>query len=423
MPINLAPPNVLLITLCSWRVDHTGAYGYAKATTPHFDAFARDAMLFDEAYANATFTDISHASLFTGLLPGHDGILDVGDHIRADIHTLPEVLAAYGYRSVAVLDHASGMAPPVVETMARGFGTILDAPGDALGPSLMRWIEQGNQPWLAWIHLRRAHIPYGPGAPFTDHVEPAVREWIGHQGKPPGPSDTDDRNQRFAAAMAENPAISDSLRAVYDSGLARSDAQLGQVLDALAARDFNRNTTVVIAADHGELLGESGQFGHQGQLAEPVLHVPLLIRAPGGHAGRSDALVSLVDLMPTIEGIVGAKPQATADGANLSPVLSGGTMPVRSVLAQAVRRAGERGSVDLYEALIQPPYWLSSSATASRLWHAELDHWSDVTADEPARLAEMNEARAKRSEGTSFRAIRNVVPPAQKQQMQEQGYW
>ena len=66
-------PSVLLISIDTLRADHLSCYGYARETSPHLDAFARDAALFENAYVQAPFTLTSHMSIFTSLFPAsHD---------------------------------------------------------------------------------------------------------------------------------------------------------------------------------------------------------------------------------------------------------------------------------------------------------------------------------------------------------------
>ncbi len=415
--------NVLLITLCSWRADHVGAYGYARDTTPHLDAFARDAMIFDQAYANGTFTDVSHASLFTGLLPGHDGMMDVGDRVRDDVHTLPEVLGAYGFRSLVLLDHAGGMTPPVIQTMARGFGSVTSAPSGALAPALARWIADSPAPWLAWVHVRRAHIPYGTGEPFAHAIDPAVKIWLDKRAKPPLSTGSADPDAALLTAISADPRVRQSLDDVYDSGLARADAQLGQILNAASAAGWMENTLIVIVADHGEALGESGQFGHQGKLISSVLHVPLVIRLPGGKRGRNASPVSLVDVMPTIEATMGAKAQVTADGVSLLPALRGQPIPTRAILAQTVAPAGAEGKMTLEEVLIAPPYWLRVNTFDSRLWRSSPSGWQDVSTSDPDTMRALEASRALLSAGSTFHESRRPVPPAQEEELRKQGYW
>jgi arylsulfatase A-like enzyme len=91
--------NVVLIVLDTARFDHFSAYGYERSTTPHFDAFARDAILFKHAYATSSWTVPSHASLFTGLLPATHRADQRSQLLDERFETLAELLGAAWYEA------------------------------------------------------------------------------------------------------------------------------------------------------------------------------------------------------------------------------------------------------------------------------------------------------------------------------------
>jgi arylsulfatase A-like enzyme len=93
----------------------------------------------------------------------------------------------------------------------------------------------------------------------------------------------------------------------YDGALSYMDDQMSALLGALHARGLDRNTIVIFASDHGEVLGEHGIFGHAHNLYLPVLHVPLVIVHPGQvpPGVRVQPPVSLGDLAATIAQLAG----------------------------------------------------------------------------------------------------------------------
>ena len=96
------PPNVIVYLIDALRADHLGAYGYERPTSPRIDAFARDAIVFDEAIANSAWTRSAVASLFTGLAPRSHGVLGRDDALPADATTLAGLLRDAGYTTAAV---------------------------------------------------------------------------------------------------------------------------------------------------------------------------------------------------------------------------------------------------------------------------------------------------------------------------------
>src|SRR5207247_590140 len=89
---------IIIISIDTLRSDHLPAYGYGKVETPNIDAFRQDAILFQRAYAHCPLTLVSHASLFTGVLPAEHGIRDnLGYKLDPKTRTLAELLKASGY--------------------------------------------------------------------------------------------------------------------------------------------------------------------------------------------------------------------------------------------------------------------------------------------------------------------------------------
>jgi choline-sulfatase len=309
------PLNLLLVTLDTVRSDHLGCYGDAAAETPHLDALARQGLRFARATSPVPLTLPSHTTILTGLLPPHHGTRNNGTApLAAGIPTLATVLAGAGYRNAAfvaafVLDHRFGLN--------RGFAVyddeierpadaswLLEAqrPGDQVVDRALGWLAAADpRPFFLWVHLYDAHAPYNPPSPYRER----------HPGRP------------------------------YDGAIAFDDAQVGRLLAALASRGLDDRTVVAIAADHGESLGEHGELTHGLLLYEPVLSVPLLLRAPGLAARRVDTPVSLVDLAPSLAGLLRQPlpppPGGALDGRDLSAALLAGREPPPSELYAETR--------------------------------------------------------------------------------------
>jgi arylsulfatase A-like enzyme/Flp pilus assembly protein TadD len=313
------PANLLLVTLDTVRADHLGAYGDAGAETPALDRLAREGLRFAAASSPVPLTLPAHSSLLSGLLPLHHGLRNNGaGSFPADRPTLATRLSAAGYRTGAfvgsfVLDHRFGLArgfDTYDDSMERdatgGRGLDAERRGDQVVDRALAWLGGSDaahpRPFFLWVHLYDAHAPYDPPAPYRDR----------HPGKP------------------------------YDGEVAFADAQLGRLLAELDRLHLAADTVVAVAADHGEALGEHGELTHGLLLYEPTLHVPLLVRAPGLAARVVATPVSLVDLGPTLAGLLG-KPLAPAGGSGDR----GGTLDGRD-LSAALARGEEPPPADLY---------------------------------------------------------------------------
>jgi arylsulfatase A-like enzyme/Flp pilus assembly protein TadD len=297
-------PNLVLVTLDTVRADHLGCYGDREAATPWLDRLAGEGIRFANASSAVPLTLPSHTTVLTGLLPPHHGLRNNGvGALRPGTATLATLLASAGYRTGAfigafVLDHRFGLKAGFevyddeIERDPKA-GVVLEAerPGREVVDRALAWLARDDaRPFFLWVHLYDAHAPYTPPPAWSAR----------HPGRP------------------------------YDGEVSAVDEQVGRILEALRRRGLDGRTAVAVAADHGESLGEHGELTHGLLLYEPTLHVPLLLRAPWGLKARVvEAPVSLVDLAPTLAGLLGHPfPAADSlDGRDLSRNLLAGGEP------------------------------------------------------------------------------------------------
>ncbi len=342
-PAKASPPDVLLVTLCSARADRLGASGYAtRPTTPNLDRFAATAARFSHAWANGTWTNAAHASLLTGLLPGHHRVEDQLDKLVPGAPTLPGLLAAAGWRTGALLQEQGAMTLDARSDLLRDVSKVLDTPDlRRFSPdALVEWIGRDAAPFFALVTLREAHLPYGDGGAFGAALHPDVVAWRAALPRPGSGeaavwADASDPNAWIAARAAADPAVRASLDLAYDAGLAAADAAFGRLLTALEATGRLANAVVVVVGDHGEALP-----GHKDRLDRAVLRVPMLIRAAGLQAVAVADTVSQVDVLPTVLGLAGLPLPKLRDGQDLGPALRGEALPERGALSQAFPRDG-----------------------------------------------------------------------------------
>jgi arylsulfatase A-like enzyme/Flp pilus assembly protein TadD len=295
------------VTIDTVRADHLGAYGDREAETPNLDRLAAQGLRFDQAMSAVPLTLPSHATILSGLLPPHHGLRNNGaGKFPAAKGTLATRLSAAGYRTGAfvgsyVLDHRFGLVrgfdrydDEIARDPAAPGALEAERPGSEVVDRALGWLkENDSRPFFAWVHLYDAHAPYDPPEPFRSR----------HAAHP------------------------------YDGEVASVDAQVGRLLDWIAASGRADRTIVAVAADHGESLGEHGELTHGFLLYEPTVHVPLIVRVPGVPPRAIAAPVSLADLAPTIGGLVGDPfPAAGLDGRDLSGALRAGKDPAEADL-------------------------------------------------------------------------------------------
>jgi arylsulfatase A-like enzyme len=387
-------PNVVLISLDTTRADHLGVYGYSRPTSPNLDRLARDSIVYTRAYATASWTLSSHASLFTGKFPtSHgaihdaDGPLKLTDAISGppqwnaravrplagDETTLAQILGEEGYRTGAVV---AGPWMKKVFGLDRGFDVYDDAGitsiagrrGDEVTAAALGFIEaESSQPFFLFLNYFDPHTPYLPPEDFA---------------------------RRFAASLGERPKSDDRWRKtrLYDAEIRYMDAQIGVFLDRLRELGVYAESLVIVTADHGELLGEHGEWGHVHHLLQEVLMIPLLVKPPsaaGWTPGTSDAPAQLVDVLPIVlhqleiplpEGIQGSLPALAA----------------HPIVAEVYPHRNERWTGD-WRALIE--------GTSKFLWSSRGDHQLFDLASDPSESNDRIEADPQRGEAMRARLL------------------
>jgi arylsulfatase A-like enzyme len=347
------PPDIVMISIDTLRADHLPTYGHPRPTAPNIDAWARQSLVFDRAYTEAPHTLPSHASLFTGLYPSRHGVLERGDTLAPGIATIATMLAGRQYRTAAFVN-CYFLGPDA--RIMRGFthfdhdygGNDLSAQreAEATNEAVFAWADglgEDPNPYFLFVHYFDLHsdwegLPYHAPEPYRSRF---VRE------PPPGYRSGDGTLSATAYMRSLNEKrirlSEDELRYLtdlYDASIAYTDAQVGALLAGLERRGRLRDAIVVVMADHGEEFQDHGKLIH-GQLYDEVMRIPLLVSLPemrgepgpscrgleAPAAGRSDALVQHVDVMPTIADCLGEPTPDGVQGQSFLGVLAGAPGP------------------------------------------------------------------------------------------------
>jgi arylsulfatase A-like enzyme len=332
----LSTANVVVVVMDAARAAHFGCYGYAHDTTPEVDRLAAEGVVFERAYTPAVFTLSAMASLWTSRLPDeHHRAAAHDDRLPAGQPTLAEALSAHGVRTAGFV--GNGMA-------GRGFGldrgfrefSYVGYRAADFRPALEPWLEGlGGERFLLYVHYREPHTPLDPPPPFDRRFGPLA----------PLPPDALDRWLDAVNRRQHKPSASELARyeQLYDGNLAVADRELSWLRGRLEAKGLWDRTLVVVTGDHGEALHEHGFIGHNQQLYEESVRIPLVVRFPKGTGPRGvrvQAPVDLLDLAPTVADAFGLRGAAVAGfrGRSLLEVAVGG--PGRGDLL--ARSAGPR---------------------------------------------------------------------------------
>ena len=314
--------NVLVVTFDTVRSDAIGCYGDPRARTPNVDALAAEGVRFARAIAPAPTTLPSHSTIFTGLDPLTHGVHNNGTFkLGEERTTLAELLGARGYQTAAVigafvLEARYGLAQGFasyedelqLDGAAKGAAHFIERDAKTVTDRALQWLEQRKtaEPFFLWTHYFDAHMPYT-----------APLEYL--------------RGERRPANAAYD---AEAVRREYLAEVSYADAQLGRLLEALGPVALAR-TLVVFTADHGEGLGEHGEYTHSRLIYEGSLRVPLILSNatlfPGANA-VSDRVVGLVDIVPSVLELLGQDAPAGLDGQSVFQVAPD---PARAIYSES----------------------------------------------------------------------------------------
>lgn len=366
------PPNVVMVVVDTLRADHLGAYGYGGHVSPRFDAFARDAIRFDHAFAQASWTRPSFASILTGRYPSSHRVMGKPDMLPDAVTTLPEALQARGYTTAGFVTNFN-VAPYF--NFGQGFDEY-----HYLEPELVLWANDTDSRLSLYSIVRlvserflskklRVENYYQDAAA----VNRAVDGWLDR--KPDGPfflfvgyMDPHDpyfRHPYDGTAVARvamphpDASQAERLGALYDGEIRYWDHHFGRLIDDLKRRGLYEDTLIVVTSDHGEELADHGGFWHGTTLYDEQVRVPLVVRAPGGEQTGTTITdwVRHVDLAPTVLRMAGGR---TAEGMQGGDIFSAGRRPVfaeedhEGNRLMSVRVPGQEGQSD-YKLIVANP--------------------------------------------------------------------
>jgi arylsulfatase A-like enzyme len=385
-------PNILLITLDTTRADHLGMYGYERNTSPELDRLAKESVIYVNAISTASTTLPAHAALFTGKFTSSHGAqasptgsfsLSQGLHgpkswqqlrangIASDQVTLAEHLQSAGYVTAAVV---AGPWLKRVFGLDRGFSEYDDSDiktmngraAKSVTQSALEWIDRAQssskeKPFFLFLNYFDAHRPY-------QGAKPDLLRFL--------PED----------AASIDPSSPKHQRAVYDAEIFAMDREIGRLLEGLRERQLFNDTWIIVTADHGDLIGEHGRFGHGLSLTQEELAIPLFMKFPGSRqAGETVRdYIQHVDVFAIILDELSIADSATQQGSsNLGshPVVAE-TYPLEVLSPDGHWRA-------LYDG---DHKFLWNSKGNHRLYHLKNDpsELQNLAASEPERTQEMS---------------------------------
>ena len=380
-------PDVILVMMDTVRTDHLGLFGYAKPISPALDALSEIATIYGRAYAQSSWTAPSVASLLTSRYPRELGVGQHPNRLPRNARTLPRVLREHGYQTL-------GVSTNLFISSRYGYETDFDRFDE-------RWLSKGAKPTSSWVTNRaldflreaRQEDPIFLYAHYFDpHYDYVLHRDFDAGAHIYGPNPTRTLSflgQKLRPELGEWDMLVS--RRNYDSEIAYMDHHIGRLISGLKGLGRFDNAVVVVVADHGEEFLDHGSIGHGATVYDELIHVPLLIKAPGQTQGAwHEAPVALLDVAPTIVDLSGLSEEprhlgtSLREGRQANDIFAATFRPTAKI---ALVRGRHKAIID-YQAndawvfdLWEDPYEQHSIAaehpelTASLLW--QLERWHE----------------------------------------------
>lgn len=376
-------PNIILVTMDALTARDMQVYGYERPTTPFISEWAKDAIVFNRAYASSNWTTPTTMSLMTGQRPWTHRLwhLVANRQVVSNYEdNMPRMLKDYGYavygfiqtihahpETLGLKDAFLIKDKPYTFRVSSGWwfdklaelfenrpivkGWIFEKNPVAkqvnvyrpdiyttLMPSKMvynRFLEyilqsqlrsKSQQPFFAWLHVFPPHAPYLPPEPYMGMFGDAEDFNTRKKQK--------ERRLFQKKYKPERQRDIDILRKRYDEFILYSDKQFELFLLRLAETVDMSNTIIILSSDHGDSFSHGYQAHFGCPPYEPVVHIPLIIKLPGQINGRViDMPVEQIDIAPTILELAGIPVPAWMEGRSLLPLLNGSSLQSQPIFS------------------------------------------------------------------------------------------
>ena len=349
-------PDVIIVLTDQQRADAFGAAGATDVHTPVMDRLARQGVLFTQAFTATPQCSPSRAALLTGRYPHRTGVMGntageggggnaaagsppagMSPALNRSLPTLGRIFAAAGYETAYFGKWHLGGTPGDYGFESHD-STIRD---QTLARRVVEFVQKravkgGRKPLfliVSWLNPHDIYNVFTAAPPdaqalAASRLPPNLADDLRQKPFPQRHYLEEDQGKPFVGADRE---VWRRYRAFYNGLVETVDREIGTVLDALEGSDVPPIT--VFSADHGDHGGAHGLPYKGPAMYEELVRVPLVISWPGRiPPARSDALVSLIDLLPTLCEFADVPVPNGVDGLSLRPILEQRSAKVRDMV-------------------------------------------------------------------------------------------
>ncbi len=328
-----SPKYIFLVTIDSLRTDSVSCYHSNSELTPNISEFAREAVIFENAFSLSSWTTPAIASLMTGFSPSIHTVTKDNAILPNELPTIAGELIKKGYYTCAfginpnltkrtniskgflyydfypkyaveravgskLLKHffksftAENIIDLAPENVVLDWGSLINT--DTLTDLCIQWVKKNKSKrkrFFLWVHYLDPHVPYAPPPAYVKE-EKTIASLGFHFDK---------AIEVLSGAFVPSEKEKKWMKVLYDGEIRYVDDNLGRLFSALKKMNIYKNSLVILTSDHGEEFWDHGRYYHGHSMYNEVLSVPLIIKSPGGkESKRVDTQVSLNNIMPTI---------------------------------------------------------------------------------------------------------------------------
>ena len=313
-------PNVIIISVDTVRADHLGCYGYERETMPNICDFAKDSLIFENAFSHTPITFPSHTTMLSGKY-WYQHQANFSEKISSNLPLLAEILRDEGYDTGGFI---TGLHLSERSGIDRGFQTYeewnklevnrtqngseaelskdtLAVRPERFNNRISSWLDESEEPKFLFAHYFYPHHPYEPPEKF-DIFKPQKPKY-----PVPPPKETEDIGEIAKAIWKftqKNITAEDRrmqrLIGKYDASLRHTDHYVGDLLDDLERKGHLEDSVIIITSDHGEAFNEHGLMLHGSDVYNEQIKVPLIVKYPNEDPGRIESPAGLVDITPSV---------------------------------------------------------------------------------------------------------------------------
>lgn len=336
-------PKVILVSLDTLRADHLSCYGYSRETSPYLDALSQESVLFENVYAQSSWTLPSHTSMLFSLNSASHQVYYNDQRIDPALPSLASLLQQAGFIPYAF---TGGGYVSSIYGFAKGFHWYEEPAGgrhaplardeaERLAAYTSQWIKANlDKPFFLFLHTFQIHGPYDTPPPWNKKflnekakwTRIALRQYL----------ESSEKGLNFTPEEIQN--IID----LYDAEIFYTDATLiKNLVETLKSSGIYDQTMLIITSDHGEEFYEHQGWLHGQTLYEEQLRVPLIIKFPHSRykGKRLKPKVRLIDILPTVmETLDLPYPAKSFEGQSLLPVIEGRETSDRVFISDLARK-------------------------------------------------------------------------------------